>query len=100
MGQFLLTDFTVIKVMLTAIVVGMVGIFSMRAMGQVKLHVKPTRYAANITGGLIFGVGLGLMGYCPGTGAAALALALANAAWKSKCSCSMSGSGAPLGSFD
>jgi len=72
MGQFLLTDFTVIKVMLTAIVVGMVGIFSMRAMGQVKLHVKPTRYAANITGGLIFGVGLGLMGYCPGTGAAAL----------------------------
>ena len=72
MGQFLLTDFTVIKVMLTAIVVGMVGIFSMRAMGLVKLHVKPTRYAANITGGLLFGVGLGLLGYCPGTGAAAL----------------------------
>jgi uncharacterized protein len=72
MGQFLLTDFTVIKVMLTAVVVGTVGIFSMRALGLVKLHVKPTRYAANITGGLLFGVGLGLLGYRPGTGAAAL----------------------------
>jgi uncharacterized protein len=72
LGQFLLTDFTVIKVMLTAIVVGMIGIFSMHAMGLVKLHVKPTNYAANIAGGLLFGVGLGLIGYCPGTGAAAL----------------------------
>lgn len=72
MGQFLLTDFTVIKVMLTAIIVGMFGIFSMHALGLVKLHVKPTRYAANIAGGLLFGVGLGLLGYCPGTGIVAL----------------------------
>ncbi|NLF54698.1 MAG: YeeE/YedE family protein [Thauera phenolivorans] len=72
MGQFLLTDFTVIKVMLTAIIVGMIGIFSLRALGLVELHVKPTRYAANIAGGLLFGVGLGLLGYCPGTGVAAL----------------------------
>ena len=72
MGQFLLTDFTVIKVMVTAIVVGMVGIFAMHAMGLVKLHVKPNRYASNVVGGLLFGVGLGVLGYCPGTGAAAL----------------------------
>jgi len=72
MGQFLLTDFTVIKVMLTAIIVGMAGIFSLRALGLAELHVKPTRYAANIAGGLLFGVGLGLLGYCPGTGVAAL----------------------------
>lgn len=71
-GQFLLTDFTVIKVMLTAIIVGMLGIFSLRALGLVELHVKPTRYAANIAGGLLFGVGLGVLGYCPGTGIAAL----------------------------
>jgi hypothetical protein len=60
-GQFLFTDFTVIKVMLTAITVGMLGIFSLRALGLVELQVKPTRYASNITGGLLFGVGLGLM---------------------------------------
>ena len=72
MGQFLLTDFTVVKIMLSAIVVGMVGIFAMRALGLVKLHVKPTNYASNVTGGLLFGVGLGLLGYCPGTGAAAV----------------------------
>lgn len=72
LGQFFLTDFTVMKIMLTAITVGMVGIFSMRAMGLVKLHVKPTNYASNIAGGLLFGIGMGLLGYCPGTGAAAL----------------------------
>lgn len=72
MGQFFLTDFTVIKVMLSAIIVGMLGIFSLRALGLVELHVKPTHYAANIAGGLLFGVGLGLLGYCPGTGVAAV----------------------------
>lgn len=72
LGALFLTDFTVMKIMLTAIAVGMIGIFSMRALGLVQLHVKPTRYAANIIGGLIFGVGFALLGYCPGTGAAAL----------------------------
>ena len=72
LGVLLLEDFTVVKVMLTAIIVGTVGVFALHALGLVKLHVKPTRYAANIIGGLIFGVGFALIGYCPGTGAAAL----------------------------
>ena len=72
LGVLLLEDFTVIKVMLTAIIVGCVGIFSLHALGLVQLHIKPTRYAANIIGGLLFGVGFALIGYCPGTGAAAL----------------------------
>ena len=72
LGVLLLEDFTVIKVMLTAVIVGSVGVFSLYALGLVKLHVKPTRYAANIIGGLVFGVGFALIGYCPGTGAAAL----------------------------
>ncbi|MBA2658024.1 MAG: YeeE/YedE family protein [Nitrosospira sp.] len=72
LGALFLTDFTVMKIMLTAIAVGMIGIFSMHALGFVQLHVKPTRYAANIIGGLIFGAGFALLGYCPGTGAAAL----------------------------
>lgn len=71
-GSLLLEDFTVMKVMLTAIIVGGIGVFSLHALGLVKLNIKPTRYAANIIGGLVFGVGFGLLGYCPGTGAAAL----------------------------
>jgi uncharacterized protein len=71
-GQLLLQDFTVAKVMLTAIVVGMVGIFTLHHFAKVNLDIKPTRIGANIIGGLLFGAGFALMGYCPGTAAAAL----------------------------
>lgn len=72
MGQLLLQDFTVMKVMLTAIVVGMIGIFTLHRFAKVNLHIKPTRIGANVIGGLIFGGGFALIGYCPGTVAAAL----------------------------
>jgi len=71
-GALLLEDFTVMKVMLTAIIVGGAGIFGLHALGLVELRIKPTRYASNSIGGLLFGIGFGLLGYCPGTGAAAL----------------------------
>jgi hypothetical protein len=71
-GQLLLQDWTVVKIMLTAIVVGMVGIFTLHHFAKVNLHIKPTRIGANIIGGLVFGAGFALMGYCPGTAAAAL----------------------------
>lgn len=70
-GVLLLEDFTVIEVMLSAVIVGMLGIFAMHRVGMVELQIKPTRYGANIIGGLLFGVGFGLAGYCPGTSAAA-----------------------------
>ena len=71
-GQLLLQDWTVVKIMLTAIVVGMIGIFPLHHFAKVNLHIEPTRVGANIIGGLIFGAGFGLMGYCPGTAAVAL----------------------------
>ncbi|HQX48314.1 MAG TPA: YeeE/YedE thiosulfate transporter family protein [Planctomycetaceae bacterium] len=71
-GQLLLKDFTVVKVMLTAVVVGMLGIHLMYHLKMVELHIKPTRIASNIIGGLFFGAGFALSAYCPGTGAAAL----------------------------
>jgi len=71
-GQLLLHDFTVVKVMLTAILVAMLGLYFLHINGKVKFHIKPTKTASNILGGLIFGVGFALAGYCPGTGAAAL----------------------------
>jgi hypothetical protein len=71
-GQLLLQDWTVAKIMLTAIVVGMIGVFTLRHFVKVNLHIKPTRIGANIIGGLVFGAGFALTGYCPGTVAAAL----------------------------
>ena len=72
-GQFLLRDFTVMKTMLTAIVVGGAGVYGLKAMGLATLHPKPAQLAAVATGGLVFGVGMVLLGYCPGTGIAAAA---------------------------
>ena len=72
-GQFLLRDFTVLKTMLTAVVVGGIGVYILRALGLATLHVKPAQLAAVSSGGLVFGVGMALLGYCPGTGVAAAA---------------------------
>ena len=71
-GQLLFQDWTVVKIMLTAIVVGMIGIFTLHHFAKVNLHIKPTKLAPNIIGGLLFGVGFALIGYCPGTAAAAV----------------------------
>jgi uncharacterized protein len=71
-GQLLLVDFTVLKVMMSAVVVGAFGVHFMHQAGLVKLHLKATRFASNIMGGLMFGVGFAFAAYCPGTGAAAL----------------------------
>ncbi len=71
-GQLLLQDWTVAKVMMTAIIVGMIGIFFLHRFAKVNLHIKPTKLGPNIVGGLIFGAGFALIGYCPGTAAAAL----------------------------
>jgi hypothetical protein len=70
-GQLLLTDFTVAKVMLTAILVGMIGIHIMGSEGLVRLHNKPGSIGSTVLGGLIFGSGFAILGYCPGTAAAA-----------------------------
>ena len=72
LGQLLLTDFTVVQIMMTAILVGMIGIYTMKAAGFVHLHTKVGSVGATIVGGLIFGAGFAVLGYCPGTAAAAV----------------------------
>lgn len=67
MGQLLLTDFTVLKVMASAVATGLVGFFLLRHYGYAKRHVKAATTGSNVVGGLIFGLGFGLLGYCPGT---------------------------------
>ena len=71
-GALRLTDSTVFTVILTAILVGSVTSAVLRRLGLARAHPKPTHVASNIVGGLLFGVGFGLLGYCPGTGAAAI----------------------------
>jgi uncharacterized membrane protein YedE/YeeE len=71
-NQFLLRDFTVLKTMLTAIVVGGIGVYALADTGLTRLSVKPALLIANVAGGLIFGAGMVLLGLCPGTAVAAL----------------------------
>jgi hypothetical protein len=72
-NQFLLRDFTVLKIMLTAIVVGGAGVYALFGMGAIEsLHIKNATIWGNLVGGGIFGVGMAILGYCPGTGVAAI----------------------------
>ena len=71
-GQLLLNDFTVVKIMLSAVVTGMIGIHLMKSLGWVQLNPKPGSWGKNAIGGLIFGLGFALLGYCPGTIAGAI----------------------------
>lgn len=68
MGTFLFTDLTVVKVMFSAVVVGAIGIGFLEGRGRVQLRIKEAALGRNIVGGIIFGVGFALLGYCPGTG--------------------------------
>ena len=72
MGQLRLTDFTVIKVILTAIVVSMLGVSYFYPKGRVPVETKKGSVRNAIIGGLLFGIGFGLLGYCPGTIAGAI----------------------------
>ena len=71
-GQLLLEDFTVVKIMLTAVLVGMIGVHALHSLGAVALHPKSGSLGRTAVGGLIFGVGFGVLGYCPGTLAGAV----------------------------
>lgn len=66
-GQLLLIDWTVIQVMLTAVVTGMSGVYLLIHLGLAKMHKKPGSIGRTVIGGLIFGIGFGVLGYCPGT---------------------------------
>ncbi len=73
---FYLYDMAVVKVMFSAIVTAMVGIVALSAAGLLdvaELYVEPTNLAAQAVGGLLFGAGFIVGGYCPGTSVAAMA---------------------------
>ena len=72
LGALLLTDMTIVKFMLSTILVGMVGVYFLVDFGLAKLSIKPLILGGTVLGGLIFGAGWGLLGYCPGTAGGAL----------------------------
>ena len=80
-GALLLRDMTIVKFMLTTIIVAMVGVYLLVDLGLAKLSLKATVLGANIIGGLIFGVGWGILGYCPGTQMGALGEGRWDALW-------------------
>jgi hypothetical protein len=75
-AQFYLNDMSVLKVMFTAIVTAMVGVFALSAIGWLdfsRIYLVPTYIVPQAVGGLVFGVGFIVGGYCPGTSMAGVA---------------------------
>ena len=72
-GAMLLKDMTIMKFMLSAILIGMIGILALSDAGLIKLSHKPMNLGAVIVGAVLFGGGWAIMGFCPGTSVGALA---------------------------
>ncbi len=75
-AQFYFTDMRVFKVMFTAIVTAMIGLFYLTWIGFLDLslvYMSDTFLVPQIVGGLILGVGFVIGGYCPGTSGVAIA---------------------------
>jgi hypothetical protein len=73
---FYFYDMAVVKVMFSAVVTTMIGLFVLSAIGVLdlaQLYVEQTNLTAQIVGGLLFGTGFLVGGYCPGTSVAAIA---------------------------
>lgn len=72
LGALRLIDMTIVKFMLSSVLVAMVGVYLLKDLGLATLSIKPTILGGTIVGGLLFGIGWGLFGYCPGTAVGAL----------------------------
>lgn len=67
LGTLRLQQMTVAKVMLAAVVVGSLGVYGLRQAGLLELQIRPASVGGNVVGGLLFGIGFAMLGYCPGT---------------------------------
>ena len=71
-GMLLLKDFTVLRFMLSAIIVGMVGIITLSHFGILSASHRAMNVGAILVGGSLFGIGWAFTGLCPGTSMGAL----------------------------
>lgn len=75
-AQFYFYDMTVFKVMFTAILTAMTGLFAAQAFGWADLSlvwINPTFLGAQLVAGFLLGVGFIVSGLCPGTGFVSMA---------------------------
>lgn len=72
LGVLLLENFIVVKIILSAITVGMVGFHLLARRGAVEPKIQEAAYGSNVAGGLLFGAGFAMLAYCPGTNIAAV----------------------------
>jgi hypothetical protein len=72
-GAMRLKDMTILKFMMSAILVGLIGIQLLATLGLITLGHKPMNLGAVLIGGALFGCGWAVMGYCPGTSVGAVA---------------------------
>ncbi len=63
---------TLIKFIFSAIITGMIGIYLFKDIGVIDLSLKATQIMMQVIGGLLFGIGWAIFGYCPGTAIGAL----------------------------
>ncbi len=66
-GFAMLKDMLVPKLLLAAISVGSFLLFLEIQVGMASLHIKPFVLIGIVVGGILFGIGMAILGYCPGT---------------------------------
>ncbi len=71
-GLFRMQDFTFFRVGTPLLITAMVLIYLFRDFGLVSLYVPKTVLPAQIIGGIMFGAGLAIAGYCPAIAMGAL----------------------------
>lgn len=74
-GVFYFRDFTVPKVMFTAMLTASVGLYmlgDLKLLDMSRVWIVPTFFWPQIAGGFLFGLGYLVAGYCPGTAVAGL----------------------------
>ncbi len=66
-GLAILEDLAVVKTIVLAIGVGVILLSIEISLGYASYHIKPFMLGGILLGGLIFGIGMAILGYCPGT---------------------------------
>ncbi|MCM8813761.1 MAG: YeeE/YedE family protein [Candidatus Omnitrophica bacterium] len=80
-GAMLFKDMTILKFMLSAIIVGMLGVYFLSDIGFIELKHKAMNVGAVLLGGSLFGAGWAVMGFCPGTSLGAIGEGRWHALW-------------------